>query len=92
VFRKLPLRKSGRHACLRRCLDLIKLFMANRFGLSFADIQSALGLSRREVHRYIKALQQAGVGIKNVNPIGGRTPGRYRLMNRQEFIELQAIL
>lgn len=87
------MRKMGRHACLKRCLDMIRVMVDNRFGVTLPRLQEELEVSRREVYRYIQALREAGLHLENVSGgRGGRNKAVYKLINRQEWVAMRAIL
>lgn len=86
------MRKGGdRHVCLIRCLKLLQLIGSTRWGVTIADMTAELGISRRNIYRYITALQMAKIRLHASG--GGRGDSkRWRLLDQREHLAKIGIL
>jgi len=76
-------RKSKRHSPLMRALDLLVELSSRRYGMDYAEIMSHLGTGRRNMYRYLDALERAGVKLeRRREPIYGRAGGNSNCLIR----------
>lgn len=66
------MRKSARHSPLIRALDLVLELSRLRFGMTLAEMVELLKTSRRNIYRYLDALQRAGVKFRKEKLVGRR--------------------
>lgn len=72
------MRKNSRHGPLTQALGLIVELRRRRFGMDYKEIIAHLGCSRRNMYRYLKALEDAGVKLHwGKEPGGSWQSGRH---------------
>lgn len=56
--------KSERHRPLQKVLEMVKYLAAHRFGVNTGDLAREMDMSRENVFRYLRAMDEAGIGIE----------------------------
>ncbi len=59
-------------ATLRSCLEMLVFLVEHRFGATLEELAEELDITRRQVYRYKKALQGAGIELTEHRPIANR--------------------
>lgn len=76
-------RKSARHSPLKKALAVLVYLCEHRFGASLDELCAQARTKRRNVHRYILALNEAGVRIRNTSGRGPGVRGNWRVEDRR---------
>ncbi len=56
--------KSERHRPLQRVLEMVKYLADHRFGAEIGELAKEMDMTPRNVYRYLRAMDEAGVGIE----------------------------
>ncbi len=56
--------KSERHRPLQRVLEMVKYLADHRFGAEIGELAKEMDMTPRNVYRYIRAMDEAGVDIE----------------------------
>lgn len=85
-------RKNRRHGPVKKALAILRYLVEHRFGATIAELGEETDAKPRNVYRYIAALQEAGIRVRNV---AGRGPGvkaKFRLEDRPSYARLLGIV
>lgn len=82
--------RQGLYSGLKHAIRIVIYLCDHRFGATPADLAEETGQSIRTVWRYVKALRDAGVQIRNA-----REPGHgkalFRLVNREIWVKRMSV-
>lgn len=79
------------HATLRKALEVLQYLVDHRFGGTVEDFAKEFELSRRQVRRYLHALEGAGVAL-DCRRNGPSLANVWRLKDRPRFARLMGMV
>lgn len=74
--------RQGLYSGLKHAIRIVIYLCDHRFGATAGDLADLTGQSTRTVWRYVKALRDAGVRIRNVRG-SGHGKALFRLVDRE---------
>ena len=75
---------------LVQALDLLKVLMGNRFGLTIHELMAEVGLCKRTIYRYLNSFKAAGFKIESVRVNGGPAK-KWRILDRRQWMSMTGI-
>lgn len=85
------MKKSSRHSPLKAALAILIYLAEHRFGATVGDLMEETGFKRRNIYRYIKALNEAGIEVVNCSPRGQGYRSKFRLADRPRWGQMVGI-
>jgi predicted DNA-binding transcriptional regulator YafY len=84
-------RKDRRHSPLKKALAILIYICDHRSGATLEDLIEKTGSKRRNVYRYLQALNDAGARIVNISP-SRRVKAVFRLEGRKAWANRIALI
>lgn len=86
------MKKTARHGPLKAALKIMVYLSEHRFGATIHDLMQETGRGRRNIYRYLAALNEAGIEIQNCSPRGAGIIARFRIVDRPRWSRMLGIL